>query len=339
MVRTELLDPGGFYFRGLHPRIFLGTASDRYAGWIGQIYSKERYEKQISRRSRKLGGHSYIEEMLPVDSVEEYFDHFRVLELDFTFYRPLLEPDGQPSQSFHVLERYSKHVKEGDRLVLKVPQALFAQKILQRGVFVGNDLYLDTELFRRWFYQPAVELLGTRLRGFIFEQEYRRKQGRISPEEVAEGLNRFFAGIPKDDRYHVELRTEAYLSPSMFRVLERHGVGQVLSHWTWLPPLATQFQLSGRRFLNAAGDCIVRLMTPKGVRYEKAYARTHPFGALVDGMLDRDMVSDTVTIMEAGIREGVDVHVIVNNRAGGNAPLIAKLLAEQFCKQAGDLRS
>ena len=135
MARVESFEPESFLFRGLHPRIFMGTASDRYAGWIGQIYSRERYEKRVSRRSRKLAGRSFIEEMLPVDSVEEYFEHFRALELDFTFYRLLLEADGEPSQSFHVLDRYSRHLKEGDRLILKVPQVLFAQKRLQRGTF------------------------------------------------------------------------------------------------------------------------------------------------------------------------------------------------------------
>ena len=37
---------------------------------------------------------------MPVDSVEEYFDHFRVLEIDYTFYRPLTELDGTPTQNY-----------------------------------------------------------------------------------------------------------------------------------------------------------------------------------------------------------------------------------------------
>lgn len=31
-----------FKFRDLHPRVFLGTVSDRYAGWSGQIYAPEK---------------------------------------------------------------------------------------------------------------------------------------------------------------------------------------------------------------------------------------------------------------------------------------------------------
>ena len=43
-----------FRFRNLHPKISIGTASDRYIGWIGQIYSKDRYENKIKSRSKKL---------------------------------------------------------------------------------------------------------------------------------------------------------------------------------------------------------------------------------------------------------------------------------------------
>ena len=74
-----------FQFRDLHPNVFLGTASDRYKGWIGQIYSSGLYADRINRRSKKLGTRTFVEEVLPVESVEEYFRHFRTLELDFTF--------------------------------------------------------------------------------------------------------------------------------------------------------------------------------------------------------------------------------------------------------------
>jgi hypothetical protein len=43
------------------------------------------------------------------------------------------------------------------------------------------------------------------------------------------------------------------LRESVFAVLERHGVGQVLCHWTWLPPLRKQLTKAGARFFNAGG--------------------------------------------------------------------------------------
>ena len=128
-----------FLFRGLDSNLLVGTASDRYAGWIGQIYSEGRYEKGITRRSHKVGEKTFNEETLPVESVDEYFDHFPLLEIDYTFYRLLLEKDGKPTQNFHVLRSYRRHMKKGDLVLLKVPQIIIARK-LRRGIaFVENE--------------------------------------------------------------------------------------------------------------------------------------------------------------------------------------------------------
>ena len=95
-----------FLFQDLDSNIRIGMASDRYAGWVGQIYSEGRYEKGITRRSHKVGDKTFNEETLPVESVAEYFEHFPLLEIDYTFYRPLLESNGNPTQNFHVLKKY-----------------------------------------------------------------------------------------------------------------------------------------------------------------------------------------------------------------------------------------
>lgn len=330
VARQEIFNPETFHFRGLHPLVSIGTASDRYAGWLGQIYTAERYTGQITHRSHAVGGKAFVEEVLPVESVEEYFDHFRVLELDFTFYRFLLEEDGRPTPNYHVLRKYRQHMGEDDALILKVPQAIFARKLLRGGGFIVNEAYLNPDIFWRCFFEPAQELLGPTLHGFIFEQEYQRQKERTPPADLASALDAFFRAIPKDNRYHVELRTESYLCKPVFETLARHGVGQVLSHWTWLPPLRRQFAKSGGVMLNSGGRCIVRLMTPRGVRYEDAYARGHPFSALVGDMLDPKMVEETVELMRTAVDRRVQINVIVNNRAGGNAPLIARQVAQRF---------
>jgi len=321
-----------FRFRGLHPNVFIGTASDRYAGWIGQIYSKERYGNRITRRTHIVGGQSFVEEVLPVDSVGEYFEHFRVLEIDYTFYRPLQEPDGRPTQNYHLLRKYRQYLGDGDYLILKVPQSICAQKLRRGGKYIENEAYLNAEIFTVQFYEPAVELLGSTLSGLIFEQEYQRSKDRTPVQEMAESLDAFFEAIPKDSRYHIELRTESYLSRPVFEVLGRHGVGQVLSHWTWLPRLSKQFTRSGRKFFNSGGECIVRLMTPIGLRYEEAYAKAHPFDRLVEGMLQAEMVEETSELLWIGVNQGVRMNVLINNRAGGNAPMIAQQVAQRFLK-------
>jgi uncharacterized protein YecE (DUF72 family) len=330
VAKDDVLNLGTFHFRGLHPLVSIGTASDRYAGWLGQIYTPERYAGQINRRSHTVGGKAFVEEVLPVASVEEYFEHFRVLELDFTFYRFLLEENGRLTSNYRVLQTYREHLNEGDSLILKVPQVIFAQKLLRGGAFIANEAYLNPDMFRRQFFEPAQEILGPTLHGFIFEQEYQRQKDRIAPEEMAQALDAFFGAIPPDRRYHAELRTDSYLCEPVFEVLARHGVGQVLSHWTWLPSLRTQFAKSGKAILNSGGHCVVRLMTPRRVRYEDAYARAHPFNALVNGMLDPKMVEETGELMRTAVDRGVEIDVIANNRAGGNAPLIARQVAARF---------
>ena len=330
MSQEECLNVQTFEFRGLHPCVFMGTASDRYAGWIGQIYSKDRYAHRTSHRQKVVGGTSFTEEVLPVESVGEYFTHFRVLELDFTFYRPLLDEAGKPTQNYHTLRTYSQYVGKNDRLILKVPQAVCAQKLRRGGKFIENSTYLNPKLFTHQFYTPAVELLGSTISGFVFEQEYQRSQDRVPLEKLTVQLDEFFQAIPKDDRYHLELRTESLLAQPLFAVMEKNGIGQVLSHWTWLPSLGRQFSKSQERFLNAGRQCVLRLLTPRGMRYEDAYAKAHPFDRLVEGMLDLRMIEETADLMWKAVDQKAHINVIVNNRAGGNAPIISQHIAERF---------
>jgi uncharacterized protein YecE (DUF72 family) len=330
MPLRDDFDLDRYRFRGLHPAVLMGTASDRYAGWIGQIYAADLYQGRTINRSRKVGGKSFRETVLPVDSLKEYFEHFRVVEIDYTFYQLLLDADGMPTQTHQVLKSYGHHLTPGDAVLLKVPQVVFAQKIRQGSSYASNETYLDPEVFTHRFYQPAVALLGAHLGGFVFEQEYQRKAERTPPLELALALTQFFEAIPPDPRYHMELRTESYLSQPVVKLLENFGIGQVLSHWTWLPSLVTQFTKVGRRFFNAGRQSVIRLMTPRGTRYEDAYARAFPFDKLVEGMVQPGMVEEAAALMQEGIQQKVQMNVVINNRAGGNAPRIAQLIASRF---------
>ena len=187
-----------FKFRHLHPQVKIGTASDRYAGWLGQIYTEERYQGRIEQRTKVLGEHSFTEEVLPVDSVAEYFTHFPVLEIDFTFYRTLKDQNGKPTQTFQVLKACQQHLRDGDALLLKVPQVVTAPRLRRGNQYRDNLVYLDTEVFIRQFYWPAVEILGPALAGFIFEKEYLTKQDRPPVTEMAApwiSSSRLFPGI------------------------------------------------------------------------------------------------------------------------------------------------
>ncbi len=322
-----------FSFCRLHPQVRLGTASDRYAGWLGQIYTEERYQGRIRQRTKVVGKHTFIEEVLPVESVAEYFEHFPVLEIDFTFHSLLKDQHGKPTQNFKTLRAYSQYLQEGDALLLKVPQAITAPKLRRGRRHEDNPAYLNPEVFFHQFYEPATELLGSMVAGFIFEQEYLAKHDRLSVTDMAEALEAFFQEIPRDKRYHLELRTDLYLRESVFEVLEGHGVGQVLSHWTWLPPLRKQLAKAVGRFFNAAKQCVIRLLTPLGMRNDESYIQAYPFDKLLEDMLQPEMILETVDIMSQGVEQGVLVNVIINNRAGGNAPLLAQIIAKKFLQK------
>ena len=67
--------------------------------------------------------------------------------------------------------------------------------------------------------------------------------------------------------------------------------------------------------------------------------RAYPFDRLVEGMLQPEMVLETVEIVKDAIEKGVLVNLIINNRAGGNAPMIAgRLLRNSSLKPQQGLK-
>lgn len=314
-----------------------GTASDRYAAWIGQIYP-ETYAQQVNRRRRKLGGRSFEERTVPVESVRDYFEHFDVLELDFTFYRPLLDADGKPSTNYAVLQRYADCAPDSALFYLKAPQAFFARRFRRQTAgevrHVDNPDYLNSAAYARSFLQPAMEILGDRILGVIFEQEYQRVSDSPEPSESVRELDAFFRDVPDLVQSHIEIRSPHLLQPVYFEWLADRGLGFVFSHWTWLPPLRRQWRLSGERFTSADRNVVARLLTPLEMPYAVAYARTHPFDAVVAEIAEsrqaQRMVLDTAALAFRAEADDAVLNVIANNRAWGNAPALAGTIAKRI---------
>ncbi|MBT8400943.1 MAG: DUF72 domain-containing protein [Rhodothermia bacterium] len=330
--RTESFD-----VRTIHPNVRFGTASDRYAGWIGQIYSPD-YQERVSSRRRKLGGKSYEERTVPVESVHQFFEHFDVLEIDYTFYRPLRDPDGEATSNFFTLNRYAEHAPPSSRFLLKAPQTYFARKLRRRSngkpTYEENPDFLNLDAYVAGFHQPAQEILGDRLSGIIFEQEYQRVSDSPSASENVEELDAFFAGLPGGVQPHLEIRSPHLLDDAYFGWLEDRGLGFVFSHWTWLPPIRKQWRMCGERFTASNGEVVVRLLTPLDMPYAKAYAKTHPFDKPVPEISAskqaRNMVMDTTALVFQAEARGNVVNVVTNNRAWGNAPALAREIARRI---------
>ncbi len=64
--------------------------------------------------------------------------------------------------------------------------------------------------------------------------------------------------------------------------------------------------------------------------YEESYAKAFPFDRMVSGMLDPEMIDDTVKIVNEAIRDKIRANLFINNHAGGHAPLIAQEIADRL---------
>lgn len=318
-----------FDFRTIHPHVRFGTASDRYAGWIGQIYNQA-WSSSVSTRRKTLGGRLFNEGVVPTEAVREYFEHFSVLELDFTFYRPLREADGEPSTNYRLIERYLDHAPPDARFLVKAPQIICSPFL--RGVG-RNDDYLNAGMYIRQFQEPLVELLDSRLTGILFEQGYRSVKTSPDDEVVVEQLNRFFDEIDRGPQVHLEIRSPHLLTPLYFDWLETKGLGYVYSHWTWLPSIKSQWEMSGR-FTAADSNVVLRLLTPRKMTYADAYCLAHPFDKPVTGLSEaygaRNMIDESVALAFKAIDSGATIDVITNNRAWGNAPELSAEIAKHF---------
>jgi hypothetical protein len=63
---------------------------------------------------------------------------------------------------------------------------------------------------------------------------------------------------------------------------------------------------------------------------EESYAKTYLFYKSASGILDPEMIEDTAKIVNEAMKDKVQVNLIINNRAVGNAPLIAKKIADRL---------
>ena len=67
--------------------------------------------------------------------------------------------------------------------------------------------------------------------------------------------------------------------------------------------------------------------------YEESYAKAFPFDKMVNGMIDPEMIEDTIRLVNEAIKDKVRVNLIINNRAGGNAPMIAQMIANKLHRE------
>ena len=94
-----------------------------------------------------------------------------------------------------------------------------------------------------------------------------------------QALDRFFAALPRDWDYAVEIRNKNLLHPDYFAVLERHGVAHVYNAWTHMPTVAEQLRMHPPE---AAPFLVARFLLPEGRPHAWAQEKMKPFSRLYE---------------------------------------------------------
>jgi uncharacterized protein YecE (DUF72 family) len=287
--------------------VLIGTSSWKYEGWLGQIYTRERY----------LSRGRFSQRRFEAECLAEYAEVFPIVCGDFSFYQ-------FPPEEYW--RRLFASAPSNLKYAFKAPEEITVKLFPghpRYGPRAGewNPSFLNAELFeamflsflRPWRDRIAVLMLEF---GTFAKQCYRD----IS-EFIAE-LDPFLAQLPADFRYGVEIRNEDFLAGEYFDCLRRHGVAHVFNAWTRMPEIGLQMELPEARTTDFT---VVRALLRRGRPYEEAVERFRPYERVQD---PNPETRQALRNLIARARERNEPsYIFVNNRLEGNAPVTIEAVA------------
>jgi uncharacterized protein YecE (DUF72 family) len=301
-------EPGGFDRDALASRlralaaerIYVGGSSWKYEGWLGQIYSRERYLSR-GRFSHKL---------FEAECLKEYAETFPAVCGDFAFYQ-------FPTEEFW--RRLFALTPPHFRFAFKVPEQVTCKVFpahARYGPQAGreNEVFLDAQMLREMFLRP---LMPYREQTAVLIFEF-GAFGRKSFEELSaflDRLNPFLAALPKEFRYAVEIRNPEFLERDYFACLRSHGVAHVYNAWSRMPELRHQMAIPDSV---TADFQVCRALLRRGRVYEEAVKSFEPYTEIQD---PNPEARESMRILIGRARENKEfLFLFVNNRLEGNAP-------------------
>jgi len=289
-------------------QIFIGTSSWKYPGWIGEIYTHDRYAVRGKFSRRRFES----------ECLSEYSETFPIVCGDFSFYQ-------FPSAEFW--SRLFHSAPPGLRYAFKVPEEITVKMFPvhpRYGDQAGevNAQFLNPVLFR----SSLIELLEPyrqQVAVLIFEfGAFPRRTYEHVVEFLAE-LDPFLAALPEGYRYAVEIRTQEFLHPEYFACLRRHGVAHVFNAWTRMPEIAAQMLLPD---VYTADFTVTRALLRKGRPYEEAVSKLAPYREIQDP--NPGVRQALRELIERARRLPQPAYIFVNNRLEGNAPGTIEAITE-----------
>ncbi len=284
--------------------IWIGTSSWKYAGWLDQIYSRERY----------LTRGRFSQKRFEAECLAEYADIFPIVCGDFSFYQ------------FPTPEFWQKlfGTAPGElRFALKVPEEVTAEVLPKHPRYgpragMRNESFLNADALAALFLEP-LEPYRERIAALIFEFGARSTPLR----EFVNRLGPFLDALPRSFRYAVEIRNRAYLGTPYFDCLGAHNVAHVFNAWTKMPPLADHIAIPGAV---TADFTVVRALLREGRAYEQAVEQFAPYDHVKDENPEgREAIRALMRRMREERRAAL---IFVNNRFEGNAPTTIQAIAE-----------
>jgi len=280
--------------------ILIGTSSWKYPGWMGQIYTEDRY-KTRGRFSQKR-----FEETC----LAEYAETFPIVCGDFAFYQ-------FPSDAYW--QRLFALTPPQFRFAFKVPEEITVKRWPKHARYgsragLDNPSFLDATMFERLFLDPLAAY-GERLALLIFEFGTFAKSDFESVEQFAEVLHAFLACLPARCRYAVEIRNREYLDPAYFDCLRQRGVAHVFNAWTRMPELDRQMKIEDAY---TADFTVTRALLAAGRTYEQAVELFSPYTEVKQP--NPAVRTALKWQMERAASQARSAYVFVNNRMEGNAP-------------------
>ena len=288
--------------------VFIGTSSWKYEGWIGQIYSPNRY----------LTRGRFSEKRFQAECLSEYAATFPIVCGDFTFYQ-------FPSEAYW--NRLFASAPASLKYAFKAPEEITVKMFPvhpRYGARAGdpNASFLDALLFRNTFLD-LIEPYRDRIAVLIFEFGAFPKQSYCEVSEFVAELDPFLAALPCSFRYAVEVRNQEFLSADYFACLRQHGVAHVFNAWTRMPELREQIQLSD---VYTADFTVARALLRKGRFYENAVAKFSPYKQVQDP--NPEAREALRALIARSRRRHEPSYIFVNNRLEGNAPQTIDAIVE-----------
>jgi uncharacterized protein YecE (DUF72 family) len=295
--------------RGAIPEgVRFGTSSWTYPGWKGLVYSRD-----------------YPATGAGAQMLAEYarWPLFQTVGIDSSFYAPLTE---------RTLRSYAEALPPGFRCVSKVWDRItvhtFAKAREKAKAGQLNPDFLNAELFLESVWGPCREYFADHTGPFVFELQAIAKADKVSPLDFAGRLDAFFAKLPREGRYGVEVRNPEFLTPAYFAVLREHDVAHVFSSWTRMPSIGMQLDLPG----SVTGSFLVaRALLRPGRYYAAAVDAFQPYDRIRDA--NPELRSDLVRLVETAEQLRIPAYVLVNNRAEGSAPLTIAAVVERLLEK------